>query len=224
MRVVIAGGGLVGAGLARRLTAAKHDVIVVDADREVCERIYSQVGVSTIHGSATSIATLEDAELDRADCAAAVMRRDSDNLCFAVLAKNMGVPRIIVRMRDPRYEAAYKLSGVTRVLNIVDLYLNQFTWEIEEPTMQELTAFGEGKASIVFVKVAERSRATGRPIAEIAQDADFPRECVIVGIFRPETGQFVFPRGDATVETGDRVYLAAHTDDIRRAARYLGAT
>ncbi|MHC4481021.1 MAG: NAD-binding protein [Planctomycetota bacterium] len=222
MRVVIAGGGLVGSGLARRLSADKHDVVVIDADRDVCERIYSQLGVSTIHGSATSITTLEDAELNRADCAAGVMRRDSDNLCFAVLAKHVGVPRIIVRMRDPRYEEAYKLSGVTRVLNIVDLYLNQFTWEIEEPLMQEVTAFGEGRASIVFVKVAENSRAVGRTIEEIAGDAEFPTDCVIVGIFRPESGDFVIPRGSVTVNAAERVYLAAGTDAIRKAARYLG--
>ncbi len=221
MRIVIAGAGMVGRGLAARLVANKHDVVVVESDREVCERIYSQLGVTAIHGSATAIGRLEDAELRRADCAAGTMRRDSDNLCFALLARHMGVPRIIVRMRDPRYEEAYKLAGVTRVLNIVDLYLNQFTWEIEEPTMRELTAFGEGEASIVFVKASEKSRAAGRQIAEIAQDADFPHDCVIVGIFRPSTGEFIIPRGDVVVEAADRVYLAARSDEIRAAARYL---
>ncbi|MFW6118718.1 MAG: potassium channel family protein [Planctomycetota bacterium] len=222
MRIVIAGAGMVGAGLAERLVAGKHDVVVVDADREVCERVYSEIGVTAIHGSATSITTLEEAELDRAECAAATMRRDSDNLCFAVLARHMGVQRIIVRMRDPRYEEAYKLAGATRVLNIVDLYINQFTWEIEEPNLQELTAFGEGKASIVFIKVPAESPAAGKTVADIAQDSNFPDNCTIAAIFRSETGQFILPRGHATIEAGDRVYMAANTDDIRRAARFLG--
>ncbi len=213
---------MVGRGLARRLVAAKHDVVVIDADREVCERVYSQIGATTIHGSATNVNTLEEAELDRAECAAATMRRDSDNLCFTVLAKNMDVSRVIVRMRDPRYEAPYKLAGASRVLNIVDLYINQFTWEIEEPAMEELTAFGEGEASIVFVKVPQRSRAAGRTIAEIARDDDFPDDCVIAGIWRPEASRFIIPRGHVSIEGGDRVYLAANIEDIRRAARYLG--
>jgi trk system potassium uptake protein TrkA len=150
------------------------------------------------------------------------MRNDSDNLCFALLAHHMRVPRIIVRMRDPRYEEAYKLAGVTRVLNIVDLYLNQFTWEIEEPTMKELTAFGEGKANIVFVRVPDDSRAAGRTIQDIAKDSGFPDDCVIVGIFRPGTGEFIIPRGQVSVEAGDRVYLAAHSEAVRRAAHYIG--
>jgi len=222
MRVVIAGAGLVGSGLAERLVAGKHDVTVVDVDREVCERVYSRLGVTTIHGSATSVATLEDAELSRADCAAGVMRRDSDNLCFTLLARSVGVPRIIVRMRDPRYQDAYEMAGATRTLNIVELYLNQFTWEVEEPAMGELTTFGQGKASIVFVKVSTKSRAAGRTVAQIAEDPDFPTDCVIAGIFRPETGDFIIPRGDRGVEAGDRVYLAASNDRIRMAARFLG--
>jgi len=222
MRIVIAGAGLVGRGLARRLTAGKHDITVIDSNREVCEQVYSQLGVSTICGSATSISTLEDAELNRADCAAAAMRSDSDNLCFALLAKHMGVPRIIARMRDPRFEEPYRVAGVTRVLNIVGLYINQFTWEIEQPSMQEVTALGQGKASIVFVNVPEKSRAAGRTIAEIAKDERFPTDCVIVGILRPATGDFIVPRGHVMLEAGDRVYLAAHTDAIREAARFVG--
>jgi len=222
MRIVIAGAGLVGRGLARRLAAGKHDVTVIDADRDVCEQVYSQIGVPTIHGSATSIATLEEAELDQADCAAAAMRRDSDNLCFTVLAKHMGVSRIIVRMRDPRYERAHKLAGATRVLNIVELYIHQFTWEIEEPAMEELVAFGESRASIVFVRVPEGSRAAGRTVAQIAQEAGFPDDCVIAAIFRPETGEFIIPRGQVAIEVADRVYLAAHASNIRKAARYIG--
>ena len=69
MYIVIAGAGLVGRGLARRLTEGKHDVTVIDANREVCEEVYARLGTPTIHGEATSIAVLEEAELGRADCA-----------------------------------------------------------------------------------------------------------------------------------------------------------
>jgi len=221
MRVVIAGAGLVGSGLAAHLMRNRHDVVVIEADRDTCERVYSQLGVTTIHGSATSITTLEEAEVGAADCAAATMRRDSDNLAFTLLARHMGVGRVIARMRDPRYEQAYRLAGVTRVLNIVGLYLNQFAWEIEEPAMKEVTSLGGGKASIVFINVQEDSKAAGRTIAELGRDPNFPQECVIAGIFRPSSGEFIIPRGHVAVEAGDRVYLAASTGEISRAAAYL---
>jgi len=223
MRIVIAGAGLVGRGLARRLSANRHDVTVVESDRETCEHIYSELGVHTIHGSATSIATLEEAELNRADCAAGTMRRDSDNLCFALLAKHMGVGRIIVRMRDPRYEEAYSLAGVTRALDSVELYLNEFVWEVEEATIKGVTAFGEGKARIVSVRASEGCKAAGRTVAELTGDVGFPADCVIIGLLRAATGEFILRRGQVTIQAGDQVYLAAYADDVRKAARYLGA-
>jgi len=223
MRIVIAGAGMVGFGLARRLAQGKHDVVVVDAKRETCERVYSELGVTTICGSATSIGILEQAELREADCAAASMRLDSDNLCFALLARNMGVRKIIVRMRDPRYEDAYRLAGATRILNIVGLYLNQFVWEIEEPQVQEITSIGGGKASIVFVQVPQGSRVAGKTIQEMTRSPEFPGDCLIVGIHRADSGEFIVPRGGAVVRAGDRVYLAAQTEAVRRATRYMGA-
>ena len=89
--------------------------------------------------------------------------------------------------------------------------------------MQEVTALGQGKASIVFVNVPESSRAAGRTIAEIAHDENFPADCVIVGILRQPDGDFVVPRGHVKLEAGDRVYLAAHTTAIRQAVRFVGA-
>ena len=36
MYIVIAGAGLIGGGLAEELAAARHDVVVVERDRDVC--------------------------------------------------------------------------------------------------------------------------------------------------------------------------------------------
>jgi len=222
MRIVIAGAGLVGRGLARRLVAGKHDVTVIEAERHICEQVYSQIGAHAICGSATSIATLEEAEVERADCAAAAMRDDGDNLCFALLAKHMGVRKIVARMRDPRYEEPYRLAGVTRALDSVEMYLNEFVWEIQETPIKEVASFGEAQARIVFVRVPEKSRAASRTIVQITKDDDFPQDCVIVGLFRPSTGQFIIRRGDLEVRADDRLYLGASTDGLLRAARYLG--
>ena len=69
MYIVIAGGGLVGRDLAQALVAARHDVVVVEIDRAVCEHIYAKIGAVSINGNATSIDVLEDAGLNKADVA-----------------------------------------------------------------------------------------------------------------------------------------------------------
>ncbi|MFW5798691.1 MAG: NAD-binding protein, partial [Planctomycetota bacterium] len=51
MYVVIAGAGLVGGMVARKLLENKHDVVVVDADKAICDRLYAETGVVTIFGN-----------------------------------------------------------------------------------------------------------------------------------------------------------------------------
>ena len=67
MYIIVAGGGMVGGQLARRLLEDKHDVVLIDADPEVCNKIYSQTGVVAITGSAKRIDVLKEAGIDKAD-------------------------------------------------------------------------------------------------------------------------------------------------------------
>ena len=136
MFVVIAGGGLVGSSVAQVLVENRHDVVVIDREPAVCEHVAARIGALAIHGTATDIEILEESGIRKAEVAVAAMPTDADNLAFSLLARNFGVPRIIVRMRNPRYEAAYKSAGVTRVINVRDLFVRQLVLEIEQPALR----------------------------------------------------------------------------------------
>lgn len=222
MYIVIAGGGLVGRGLTKRLVEKRHDVVVIDIDQEICSMVYQEFGAVSVHGDATDINVLEDAGIEKADVAVALMRRDPDNLAFCLLADNFGVGRTMTRMRNTRYRDAYKAAGVDKILNIVELYLDQFALEIEQPQLQRVATLGGGKASIVIIAIPDNSKAAGKTVAEITQDKAFPAECVVAGIYRESEERFIIPRGDRQIMAEDRVFLAAATEDLRRAADYLG--
>lgn len=221
MYVVIAGAGLVGRGLAEQLVQNRHDVVVVDLDKSVCEDVSARTGALAVFGSATSVDVLEEAGILKAEVVVATMRSDADNLAFALLAKSFGVPRIVARMRNQRYESAYKLAGATTTVHLIDLYVNQMVLEIEEPSLQKVATFGAGKASIVVDTIPEGAAIDGKQMMEIGADPEFPAGCVIAGIYRQETQEFIIPRGTAVIRVGDRVFLAADQQSLRRAAKFL---
>jgi len=221
MYVVIAGAGLVGASLAGRLADAHHDVVIIDNDKDVCEQLASSVAALVLHGNATDIDVLEQAGVEKADVAVSTMRSDADNLAFALLAKSFDVSRIIARMRDPRYEGAYKRAGVAATSHIVDVFVNQLLLEIDEPHLRQIAVFGAGNASIVVDSVPPGASVSGKTVSEIAADPAFPSECVITGIYRRDTSDFVIPRGSAEVREGDRVFLVAARADLRKASKFL---
>lgn len=213
-----------GQGVAARLVRSRHDVVVVDQNREVCESISARIGALAIHGSATSFDTLEDAGITKADVAVAAMPADADNLAFALLARNFDVSRVMARMRDPRYEKAYEMAGVVRTLNVPELFATRLTLEIEQPSLRQIASFGGGKAAIVVARIPEDSGVDGQTVSEIAKHHGFPTDCVIAGIFRESTDEFVIPRGAIELRAHDQVFLAAGIDSIRKAAEFLRKT
>ena len=221
MYIVIAGGGLVGGGLTQRLVASRHDVVVIDQNKSVCEWVTTNIGALTLCGSATSVDILEQAGMAKADVAVATMRGDADNLAFGLLAKNFNVTRTIARMRDARYEAAYKEAGVSTTIHVVDVFVNQLMLEIEEPHLQPVATVGAGGAAIVVDTVGEGSATAGKTVSDIAADGAFPTECIITGIYRPETQAFIIPRGSARIQAGDRLFLIAEHPNLRKASKFL---
>ena len=224
MYVIIAGGGLLGGSLAKKLSEGHHDVVVIEREQAVCEQIAARVGALVIHGTATEIDTLDEAGMDKADVAVGALPFDGENLAFTILARNFEVPRIMARMRNPRYETAYKIAGVSKCINVSEFFVNQLVLEIEEPQLRQVASFGSGQAAIVVATIPEGARASGKTVKDIAQDEQFPRECIIAGIFRKQSEEFIFPRGGIEVLAGDQVFLAADTANIRKAAQFLQRT
>ena len=173
MRVLICGGGMVGGELAKQLMLQKHEVIVVDDDKDVCDSLYAEIGVIAIVGNSALLETLKEAEIDKADLVVAATNKDADNLSCAILSKSMGVDQILVRVNNPAYAGAYKLIGVSALVWGTNLVVNQMLMEIEHPRAKNITTIGEGRAHIFSVTVPPNSTLAKRKIKDIALDTVF---------------------------------------------------
>ena len=223
MYIVIAGAGMVGSALARKLMQAKHDVVIIDQNKETCDNMYAEIGVVAIHGNAARIEILNEAAIEKADVAIAATGSDADNLACAILAKSFGVARIIVRMRNPAYEKAYRLAGVTSIVRVLDLMVNQMIMEIEQPRVRRIVTIGGGKADIFMVNIPQGANVAGRSVEAIAKHPKFPSQCVFIAVYSEQTEEFSIPRGERVIREGDEVFLISTAEDIKMAADFLTA-
>jgi len=223
MRILIAGAGVTGRRLAGQLAQGRHDVTVVDLNRDLCEVASAQLGVAAICGNATDVAVLEEADIGHADVAVALMRESADNLAFALLARSAGTARIIARMTNPKYRAAFELAGVTTIVDVAGLYLDQMALEIEHPQVQQVASIAAGQGLIVFITVEEGSFAAGRTLDEIRSDRRFPVGCVVSGLHRGESEKLLFPTGRDRILGGDRLLLVGSIEGLTRAADLMGS-
>jgi Trk K+ transport system NAD-binding subunit len=51
MYVIVIGGGMVGGGLVRQLMENKHDTVLIEKDKELCDAVYAETGVIAIQGT-----------------------------------------------------------------------------------------------------------------------------------------------------------------------------
>ncbi len=221
MYIIVAGGGMVGGGLARRLLANKHDVVLVDSKEQTCDKLYAETGVLAIRGSATNIGVLKDAGINKADIVVAATGSDADNLACAILAKSLGVPEIFVRMRNPEYENAYKVAGVNTIFRVTDLLVNQMMMEIEKPQVRKITTIGKGRAEIFIVVVPQGGKVAGMSVKQIAESRDFPSQCTFIAVYNRESEEFSIPRGKQVISEGDELFLISTAENIKKAADFL---
>jgi trk system potassium uptake protein TrkA len=220
MYIIIAGGGIAGRNLTKNLVQ-KHDVIVIEKEQSVAEKIYSRYGAVTVLGSATRIDILKEAGIEKCDIAIAVMRDDADNLSFSLLAKNFGVKKILVRMREPEYENAYQMAGATNIAATMELIVDRFITDIEEPDVRKVASLGDGKAEVSILTIPPESPISGMKISEIVSQKNFPENCVIAGIFDKAQDRYIVPRGNREIFAGNQVFLVASKDDMESAADFL---
>jgi trk system potassium uptake protein TrkA len=223
MYIIVAGGGMVGGGLVRRLLESKHDVVLIEREKEICDRLYAETGVIAINGRATRIEVLKEANIEKADIFVAATGHDADNLAAAILAKSFNVSQLIVRMRNPAYENAYRVVGVDTIVRVTDLMVNQIVMEIEKPLAQKITSLASGRADIFRVVVPKDALVDGKSIQDIAQNEKFPAQCTFIAVYNQDRDEFQIPRGAQVINAGDELFLISTAENITGAADFLTA-
>ena len=223
MYVLVAGGGHMGTHLVGRLVAQGHETAVIDASREVTERIFNEQGVVVFTGSATDMDVLERAGIKRADVAVAMMGRDADNLAFCLLSRYYGVPRVLARMLNPQYEVPYRLVGATKVHSESDIIVNSFLTSVEYPAIGSLMQVGRGDIVAFDVRIPPGSPVAGLKVSEIVRREGFPRNTVFIAV-ESQSGEVEVTEGRTVIAAGANVIMAAHRPDLPQVIRFLTAT
>ncbi len=221
MRIIIGGGKKVGTEMIRNLLKAKHDIIVIDKEKAVCDKVYSEFGVVAINGSIADIEILVEAEIRKADIVVAATGNDADNLAFAILAKNFGVPQIVVPAHTPAYESAYRMAGATAVVRVTDLIVNHLIMEIEHPKARNISSIAGGRANVFLVIIPSGAKVIGKTVREIAENPKFPHQCNFIAVYNVSTDTFSIPRGEHVIKANDEIYLISPADYIKPAVSIL---
>lgn len=219
MRIVVAGGGNVGAFVATQLARSEHEVIIIESDPQHA-RALASTGAAVITGDACEPGQLAATEPSRADVLVAVTGDDEDNLVISLLAKQeFGVPRVIARVNNPSNEWMFDARwGVDLSVSTPHILTALVEEAVSVGSLVRLMSFAQGRAWLLEITLADDARIIG---AEIAR-AGLPRDCTVVAILRQD--HLVVPRGDTAFNGGDEVLMLVTPESEPEVRALLTAT
>jgi trk system potassium uptake protein TrkA len=202
MKVIIIGGGQVGAYLANLLLSNGHQIRVIEHRENVYKNLEKELpNEALIYGNGSDPKILEEAGIASANVVAAVTGADEINLAVSTLAKmEFGVPRVVARVNNPKNAWLYNNGmGVDVAVNQAELMAHLVVEEMNLKDMFTLLKLNRGNYSIVQMKVQENANA----VNQLLKNLCIPQNTVLVAITRDEA--LLIPKGDTQILVDDDI-------------------
>jgi len=213
--VIIAGGGRVGSHLAKILEPSGRDIVVIEKDLVVCEKLSSEINALVICGDANDKKTLEDAKIQMADVFVAVTGNDNENIVSSQFAKySYKVPLVLARVEDMDRAKMLRGMGIDLIVSPSHVASMVFENAIALPSTVSILV-SETTTRAVEVTVPGDSKILGKRI----RDLQLPLDCVVAAIYR--TGKLILPHGDTIMKPGDVVALIGKEEAIGKVVDIL---
>jgi trk system potassium uptake protein TrkA len=225
VKIIIVGAGEVGYHFAEWLALEKKEVVVIDINSEVLQRVKDHLDVQTLLGSGSNPRVLEDSGLKTADIILAVTDKDEVNLIACFFA-NVIAPHIqkVALIRNPDY-INYREALTRDILNI-GLVINPEMEVVKSilrilgaPEVEEVNDFVGGRVKMLGKYLPPHSPLSGLKLMQLPEKIERNR-MIIAALVRDET--LIIPKGKDMLRAGDFVYFVCQTQDIEEILQLFG--
>lgn len=215
MDVLIIGAGEIGSSIAKKLSNEKQDVTIIDTNGDKLDYLKEMADLNTIQGDGTDIEVLKQAGVEKASLIIAVTEKDEINIIVSLLSYLHGKRDAtrIARIRDKKLcqdEKLLKSCGITLAINPDLLTAQRIFYLLNYAEAVDIMEYGEGKITIIGVKVSEDHKIVGKNLAEIKSEVKIP---MLISAIKREA-DLIIPRGDSVLQPKDIIYIIAETKKI----------
>ena len=222
MRIVIAGAGEVGFHLAKMLANESQDIILIDNDEDKLSYAQNHIDVMTVKGSATSLETLQEADIKNAGMFIALTHSEEINITAAAISKKLGAKKTIARINNTEFlnkkeVLDLKDLGIDEMISPESLVAKELSRLLKDSSVTDTFDFDEGKLQLFGVVLCEKSPILGKTLQECRQKNMGPSS-IVVAIQR--NGETIIPKGETIFNLHDHIYYIA-TEGGKDIAAYV---
>lgn len=215
MNVIIVGAGKVGSYLTSKLSDEGHNILVIEKNKDVLERLLASNDVMGILGDGRDLSVLDEANVDECDAFIAMTFNDDVNLISSMIAKKKGAKSTIVRLRDPRYikydEFMRKTMGVDRLVNPEYYAAKEIQRTLKYTYAVNVENFLDSKVILIELEIDENSKLANKSLMDLNAEGLLGNTIIVIG---EKDDQVVIPNGNHILEVGEKIYVAGPREDI----------
>lgn len=226
MKIIIAGAGEVGFHLAKLLSYESQDITLIDSKKESLAYADNHLDIRVLKGDATSIAVLNDAQVQNSDLVIAVTSSETTNLTLCMLAKQLGCKRTIARISNTEFIKNKELLrfsdlGIDELISPEALAATEIQLLLNKSAFNDTYEFEEGELIMVGVSLLKSAPFVGKMVKEAA--TIFPElHFMPIALQRTGTQYTVIPRGDTLFKAGDQVYFITVKEGVDELYKLTG--
>jgi len=214
--VMIIGAGRIGRHLAKILVKAGLSVKVIDKSRERCRDLADCLGKGLVLcGEGTDMDLLVEEGVSEADAFVCLTADDKLNLLLALLAKNLGAQKTVVRVGRSDYMALMGKVGVDVVLSPRLLTAGVILRQVRRGNVVAVTLLEGAKGEAMEIIVSANCQIAGKKLKNIK----FPRNCLVGALIHGE--EVSVPNGETILNEGDKVVVFTLPDIVKKVGKYF---
>ncbi|WP_407357093.1 Trk system potassium transporter TrkA [Methanolobus sp. WCC5] len=215
-KVMIIGGGVVGFYLAKLVAKSEFELKIIESDKERSAVIAEELpGVLILNGDGTDINLLKEEGVSEMDVVISVTNSDEKNLLCSLLAKQLGVKKVIARSDRSDYVSLFEMVGVDSAVSPRQATVNEvLKMTLGQGIESVITLEGE-KAEVIEYTASKKSKIVGIPLKKVK----FPQGSIVSMVVHK--GNTVVPRGEYIIEEGDRVVVFVLQSAIEEVEKFF---
>ncbi len=209
MRILIAGGGVVGYHLAKNLENESHEIVLIDIDEERKEIIEGNLDIFALQGDATSPHLLKEAKVEKTDLFIAVTGRENANISAAIIGKQLGAKKTIARISNREFlhndeKLDWQQVGIDELILPEALAAKEVQQLLDEPNVTDTFEFEGGKLLLMGIHLEVSAPLIDKTVQQADQMTE-GKNFVVVAIIRQ--GKTIIPQGNTKFQAGDLIYF-----------------
>jgi len=215
-RVMIVGGGRIGFYVAKTMEARNISVKVIEKDAERCKFLLKSLKKCVIlHGDGSDQKLLEEENIANMDVFAAISNNEELNIMASLLAKRLGVKKVITIVNRTDYLPLADSLGIEAVLSPRLITASTILKYVRAGNIISLTTVAEGKAEIMEAEAREGSILIGKTLFEV----ELPKKSLIGAIIRDNN--IIIPSGSDRILKNDKLIIFTLKESIKQVEKLL---